>query len=104
MLSNVPDEIKLATGASATIKLKGLATAGYLWNYTTDDDKNCITITKEFVQAGQSAIKKMGASADEVFTITAQRKGTVHIYFFQGRSWEKNTDAADKKTVSIIIE
>ena len=46
----------------------------------------------------------MGASANEVFTVTAQKKGIVNIDFFQLRSWEKKTDPVNEKKVTVIIE
>ncbi|MEP6949876.1 MAG: protease inhibitor I42 family protein [Ginsengibacter sp.] len=98
------DEIKLKTGTSTTITLKGLATAGYAWNYTTDDNNDCIKVSKEFVLPEKSGQKNMGASADEVFTITAQKKGVVTVHFSQLRSWEKETDPANEKKVKVIIE
>ena len=59
------EKLKLKKGESTEIKLKGLATAGYKWNYTIDANKDLINTTKDFVLAGNSA----GASADEIFTI-----------------------------------
>jgi predicted secreted protein len=103
-MPGVAGEIKLKAGESTTIKLKGLATAGYVWNYTTDDNKDCIKVSKEFTQPQDLTQRKMGASADEVFTITAQKKGLVHIYFSQQRSWEKNINAVNEKKVTILIE
>ena len=100
----VTDEIKLKPGESTAITLKGSATAGYLWNYTTDDKKNCLEITREFTRPENANQQKAGASVDEVFTITAQKKGMVNIHFSQQRSWEKNTEPVNKKKVNIIIE
>jgi predicted secreted protein len=104
MPAEIRDEIKLKTGTSTTITLKGLATAGYVWNYTTDDHNDCIKISKEFVLPGKLSQRNMGTSADEVFTITAQKKGIVPIDFFQLRSWEKKTDPVNEKKVTVIIE
>jgi predicted secreted protein len=96
------DQIKLKPGESSTIKLKGLATAGYAWNYTTDGNKDCIKVSKDFVMPGTSA--KPGASADEVFTITAKKPGKVNICFSQQRSWEKNADPVNEKKVTVLID
>ena len=93
------EEINLKTGESTTIQLKGLATAGYVWNYVTDDNKNLVSISKDYL----SAPKTMGASADELFIITAKGKGTVNINFFQKRNWEKTSDAANEKKIKITI-
>lgn len=96
------DEIRLKPGESGTIKLKGLATAGYTWNYTTDGNKDCIKVSKDFVTPGTSV--QPGASADEVFTITAKKAGKVNIYFSQQRSWEKHADPVNEKKVTILID
>jgi predicted secreted protein len=93
-------EIHLKTGESTTVQLKGLATAGYQWNYVTDDNKNLVSISKDYL----STPKAIGASADEVFTITANNKGIVNISFFQKRNWEKNSNAANEKKIVITIE
>jgi predicted secreted protein len=98
------EDIKLKTGESTTIKLKGLATAGYEWNYSIDTNKDLITISKDFILTEKLTQKNMGTSADEVFTITANNKGFVIITFFQQRNWEKNVDPVNKKKIKISIE
>ena len=97
------EEIKLKKGASTEIRLKGLATAGYVWNYTTDADKNAITVSKDFILS-EKIEKNAGASADEIFKITANERGVVYITFFQKRNWEKNTDPINTRTIKLTIE
>jgi predicted secreted protein len=104
MLADNIEDIKLKTGESTTIKLKGLATAGYEWNYSIDTNKDLITISKDFILTEKLTQKNMGTSADEVFTITANNKGFVIITFFQQRNWEKNVDPVNKKKIKISIE
>lgn len=103
MDTNIPDVIKLKNGESTSITLKGLATAGFEWNYTTDN-KDCIKVSREFVLPKNTNSKIIGASANEIFTIKAQKKGTVTISFVQQRSWEKNVDPVNQKKVKIVIE
>jgi len=104
MPADIIEEIKLKTGESTSLKLKGLATAGYEWNFTTDDNKNYVEVSKEFKLSEKLTQKNMGASADEIFTIKANKNGIVNIYFFQKRNWEKNTNPVNEKKVKIIIE
>jgi predicted secreted protein len=104
MPSGKTDEIKLKPGSSTAVPLKGLATAGYEWSYAIEGNKDCIKVSKEFVLPEKLTQKNMGASADEVFTITAQKKGIVNIHFSQRRSWEKNRDPVNEKKVKIIVE
>ena len=93
------EQINLKTGESTTLQLKGLATAGYQWDYLADDNNKLVSITKDYL----STPKTVGASADEVFTITAKGKGIVNITFFQKRNWEKNSNAANSKKIKITI-
>ena len=95
--------IKIEKGQSATVRLKGLATAGYQWNYSIEDNKDHVSISKDFVLPAGSA-DKAGASADEVFTIKAIKAGIVNIDFFQKRSWEKSVSAVKSQKVKMIIE
>jgi predicted secreted protein len=98
------EQIKLNVGASTSIQLKGLGTAGYLWNYKIDKNADCITISKDFVTDEKTNQKNMGASADEVFTIKAVKRGSVDINFYQSRSWEKNENPANEKNITIFIQ
>ena len=99
------EEIKLKTGETTTINLKGLGTAGYVWNYSIDDnDINSIVISKDFIMSEKLTQKNMGASANEVFTIKAVKKGTLTIRFFQKRNWETNVEAINEKKVNVIIQ
>jgi len=104
MTSGINDPIKLKAGRSTTIKLKGLATAGYEWNCRIEGEKNCIEVSKEFVLPGKISKKNVGESADEVFTISAQKKGTANVHFSQKRNWEKNVDPVNEKEVTIVVE
>lgn len=102
MNEKLTEEIKLKEGESKTIKFKGHATAGYQWTYTADDKKDCITISKEYKQEDTDE-KKSGASAEEVFTITAKKTGSATINFTQQRSWEKNTDPLNEKKIKVVV-
>jgi predicted secreted protein len=98
------EELKLKKGESATIKLKGLGTAGYQWDYTIPENKNIVTVSKDFILPGKLTQKNIGLSADEVFTITAVETGIVNIFFSQKRSWEENTNPINSKRVKVVIE
>ncbi len=78
--------------------------AGYEWNYTIDGDTGCIKISKDFDLPQKSTKKNKGASADEIYTITAQKAGITNIHFIQQRNWEKNADPVNEKKVKVIVE
>ncbi len=94
------EEIKLKTGESATIKCKGLGTAGYQWDYTIDK-AGVINISKDLVMPPAKKRQPVGTSADETFTITANKKGTANIYLSQKRSWEK--EPVNERRVVVVV-
>lgn len=104
MITNIPEEIKLKTGESTSLKFKGMGTAGYEWNYTIDGSKDCVDVSKEFDSGKKSGKQNVGASADEIFTLAAKKSGTVVIYFTEQRSWEKNSNPVNEKKVSVTVE
>ena len=94
---------KLKKGELFTIRFKGLATAGYLWQYKADNEK-LVAVKKDFAPVSPASPKNTGASADEVFTIKAEEKGTVTLHFFQKRSWEdQSIKPADEKILKLVI-
>lgn len=97
------EEIKIKTGESAQVKLKGLATAGYEWNYIINDNKDLVSVSKDFILTEELTRKNIGKSADEIFTIKAHGKGTATITFFQQRSWEKKIPPVNEKKIKITI-
>lgn len=103
MASENADEIKLKKGETTEIKLKGLATAGYEWNYMIEGNKAAISLTKEFVLPEKLTSKNMGTSADEIFTITAREAAVIYVTFFQKRGWEENTEPLNSRKIKIAI-
>lgn len=98
------EQVKLNVGESTNVQLKGLASAGYVWNYKIDNNQDCLNISKNYVNDGKTSQAKMGTSSDEVFTIKAIKKGNVNIKFLQSRSWEPNEDPVKEKNIMIIIQ
>ncbi|MEO8766677.1 MAG: protease inhibitor I42 family protein [Ginsengibacter sp.] len=103
MPSGTTQEINLKTGETTSITLKGLTTAGYVWNYVIDGNKDCVRVSKSLAKLKRADQEKTGASADEIFVVKAKKKGTVYIHFSQHRSWEKNVPHANQETVRINI-
>ncbi len=100
--SSQTEIIELKSGDSTVINLKGLASAGYEW--TCDSGNNeIISIRKDFVMEKPNSPVPTSASAAEVFTIKALKKGTIVLHFSQSRSWEKNVPPVNTKTMEIRI-
>lgn len=92
------------TGESFEINLIGKGTAGYEWLYKTNrEDIISVEQKKQPVKRSKSIIP--GSSADEVFTITALKKGNVTLHFYLVRTWEDDTvEPKDEKKIKIMVE
>ncbi len=95
------ENLQLKKGESHVLHLKGLATSGYEWIYTVENEK-VISVQKQFVATTQTKKKLAGASADESFTISGLQQGTTQLYFKQIRSWEP-TKPANEKQITITV-
>ena len=86
-----------------TLTLKGRSAAGYQWTPATDKE-NIISINKKIAAQNKDPQKLIGASSDEVFTITALQKGKVTVHFKQLRVWEAGSKPVEEKILVLVIE
>ena len=94
------EQLQIKIGDTAFIKLESLATSGYVWNYSIDDN-SIIELKKEANEFQKPLIQ--GYSGMEVFAIKGLKKGTTKISFSQSRKWEKNNDPAKSRSFTIIV-
>lgn len=94
--------IRLKVGQTHVVQLKGKGTTGYQW-IAFPKSKKIITVTKSF---SSKEIKKeiIGASANEVFTITAMQKGNTTLVLKQIKPWEKKPVPLAEISHEIIVE
>ncbi|MDB5277647.1 MAG: hypothetical protein JWR61_2602 [Ferruginibacter sp.] len=92
--------IKLSVNEKKDLRFAGLGTAGYLWKCNLDDDSKVKVEKRMDTEPMRS--NAVGASHDEIFTVTALKKGIVHASFIQYRNWEAETSAIKK--MDYIIE
>lgn len=97
----MPENLHLKKGESQVLQLKGLATSGYEWKHTVENEK-IISIKKEFVATEGTEKKLAGASAGESFKITGLQQGTTKLYFKQIRSWEP-TNPVNEKQITVTV-
>ena len=97
----MPENLNLKKGESQVLQFKGLATSGYEWKYTVENEK-IISIKKEFVAIEETEKKLAGASAGESFKITGLQQGTTKLYFRQVRSWEPTSPINEKQIIVTV--
>ena len=95
------ETITIHLGKSTTVSLKSLATAGYSWQFETD---NAGIISVEQIENKNDVGRMpMGASLDEIFKIYGMSVGISELSFHQRRIWETKDPPVQKKTYQIRV-
>jgi predicted secreted protein len=95
------DVVNLRVGDEHELRLKGLATAGYRWVPAVEDGA-----VADVAESGvaELANRRIGTSADELFTIRAVGPGATRVRFEQRRPFEpKDVPPAEEHVVEIRV-
>jgi predicted secreted protein len=86
-----------------TIRLTGLASCGYLWDYVVDRG-DIVDISHLYENSDKYDIMGIGSSPDELFKIAGIGLGKVTIKFIQTRPWIDNDmpHATHLVTVTVV--
>lgn len=82
------------------LELVGMATAGYSWVYTVDNE-NIVKISHRYIAPPN---KEVGSVGTERFTIIGVRRGLCTIEFRQIRSWEKDKPPLSVRKFLVNVE
>ncbi|MEO5650232.1 MAG: protease inhibitor I42 family protein [Ginsengibacter sp.] len=96
---------KLKNNDSFEVTLKGRGAAGYEWQYEIFP-KDIVSVERS-TQPLKNNISPMpsGWSSDEMFTVTALKKGTATLHFYLVRTWEVDSVLPkDEKRINVIVE
>jgi len=102
MSTTTMEIVKLKTGGQQVVKLKGLTMAGFEWVYENSNEK--VAGVQKAFETEPAAIKTVGVSATETFTITALQKGEATLRFRQVRQWEPNKPPREEKTLKLLVD
>ena len=89
-------------GEEQTVRLPGLATAGYRWQAAVDDEK-VATVSSRFEGGNKKLESKAASSRDELVTVTGQAVGTTRLSLVQRRSWEGDAEPIAAHTLTITV-
>jgi len=86
-----------------TVRLSGLASCGYLWDYVVDHD-GIVNISHVYDNNEKYEKMSVGSSPDELFNISGIGPGKVVIKFIQTRPWLPNDipHATHLVTVTVV--
>ena len=96
------ESIKLSVNEQKELIFPGLASAGYKWKCVLDDDTK-LKIESRMDNTQSINPGKIGASCNEIFTVTGLQKGKVHATFIQYRHWEPESEAQKKTEYTIEV-
>jgi predicted secreted protein len=98
-----PDEVvNLHVGEEHPVRLAGLGTAGYRWLALVEGPEGVADVTEAGV--AEPANKRIGTSADELFTIVAVGSGVTRVRFTQRRPFEPDdVPPANERVVEVRV-
>lgn len=102
MGSEADDAIELRVGEEYSVRLAGLGTAGYRWEPLLEGDPGVALVHPAGEDTSEDN-EAVGASADEVFTVHANRPGATRIRFVQRRPWERDVPPANEHTIQLRV-
>ena len=102
MANTAMEIVKLKQGAQQVMRFKGLVTAGFEWIYENSNGK--VAAVEKSFDGDAAALKNVGASATEIFTVTALQKGEATLRFRQVRQWEPGKPPRDEKLVKLLVD
>ncbi|MCW3089748.1 MAG: putative secreted protein [Ferruginibacter sp.] len=103
LLGNMETKI-IHTDDQFDITLKGKGTAGYTWKYTLTQE-NIVSLAQKKNQKKVTSPPQAGASFDEIFTVTALKKGEVTLHFYLARGWEPDSKApVEERDIKVMVE
>jgi predicted secreted protein len=89
--------------ASFELPLKGRVMAGYEWQYKLQP-ANIVLVEHNKLPSLQSGSPLPGSSADEIFTITALKKGNTILHFYLVRTWEsRSIEPKEEKKIEMKV-
>ena len=97
-------DIELRVGEEYHIRLKGLGTAGYTWDFEVEGDKESIHILREEPSPLPPPTGMWTTSFEDVFRVRAVSIGKAIIRFKQRRSWEKNTQPLNQSIFEVSVK
>jgi hypothetical protein len=97
-----PEVVTLHVGERHPVRLAGLGTAGYRWLPRAEGDAGVAAVSDAGV--AQPANRRIGTSADELFTIEGVSPGVTRVRFVQRRPFEPDdVPAANEHVIEVRV-
>src|SRR5690348_6575719 len=101
-MDDLPDQLTVAAGDEALVRLPSLATAGYEWAATAEDPR-IVDASIRFEDASSLAVESSPAFvAHELLVLSGKKPGRTTVRCSQQRSWEA-VDPSARHTVTVTV-
>ncbi len=103
----IPAKVELKVGEKYTLRLRGLAGAGYTWKHTIEEAREVVSVSMEMSDHLQLIEKGKalppGYNLSQLATILALSPGHATIHLALSRSWEKNKPPLEEHTIEVYV-
>lgn len=93
-------EAEVGVGQEYELRLPGLGAAGYRWSLAPGQGDQPVSVRRASVPPPSSP-PPPGASADEVFLISASEPGEYRLRFERRRPWEADSPPQQSHTLTL---
>ncbi|MGE5675418.1 MAG: protease inhibitor I42 family protein [Mycobacterium leprae] len=101
-------EVQLSMGQSYALRLRGMAGAGYTWEYAVTGDAAAIDILWTRLEPQPATApggpRLTGGSHDLQVVIVAVGQGNVQVRFSLRRPWETDRPALEQQELDLTID
>jgi len=95
-------EAEVGVGQEHELRLPGLGAAGYRWSLAPGQEGLPVS-ARQAPDPPPSTPPPPGASADQVFVVSASKRGEYQLRFEQRRPWERSGAAHQIHTVTLHV-
>ncbi len=89
-------------GKTLTVKIKGNATTGFSWKYTTEDESVIKYVSDQYVTNDNGGQPMVGVGGVHTFVFEGASAGSTKISFKYGRPWQGG-ETAETRFVKVKV-
>lgn len=116
----VPSSVELAAGSTADVVLRGLGTAGYIWEASVEGPQGIVGVRVHRGGTGAAGNspgnagatttadahdggRRIGAAVPETLSVTGLAAGRVVVHLDQRRPWERGVAPRDRHRIEVVV-
>ncbi len=99
---NTESEADIGVGEEHELRLPGLGAAGYRWMLAPGQEDLSVSARQAPAPSAENP-PPPGASADQVFLVSASKPGEYQVRFEQRRPWERGGQAHQAHTLTLRV-